>query len=75
MEKIISYLFPNRKRSVVVLYIKEYISFTYRIMDIAERNSIARNVARLGEVLPGEISPVKVSMQPVKLTEPKPFTH
>jgi len=54
--------------------IESIIKNTYRIMDIAERNSIARNVARLGEVLPGEISPVKVSMQPVKLTEKESAT-
>lgn len=48
--------------------IESIIKNTYRIMDISERNTIARDVAKLGEVLPKEISPVRIKMQPVKLT-------
>ena len=48
--------------------IESIIKNTYRIMDISERNNIARNISKLGEVLPKEISPVRIKMQPVKLT-------
>jgi hypothetical protein len=46
--------------------IESMIKNTYRIMDISERNSIARNIAKLGEVLPEDISPIKVKMQMIK---------
>lgn len=41
---------------------------TYRIMDIAQRNTVAKNVAALGKVLPEQISPVKIQMRPVKIS-------
>jgi hypothetical protein len=46
--------------------IESMIKNTYRIMDIAERNTVVRSVAKLAEVLPEDISPVKVKMQPIK---------
>lgn len=49
--------------------IESMIKNTYRIMDIAERNTIARSMAKLGQVLPEDISPVKSRMQPIKVTE------
>src|SRR4030042_6863078 len=36
-------------------------------MDLAERNTVARNVARLKE-LPEDISPVKISMRPIHVS-------
>jgi len=48
--------------------IESMIKNTYRIMDIAERNTVARGVAKLGKVLPEDISPVKVRMQPIKVS-------
>jgi len=55
--------------------IESMIKNTYRIMDIAERNTVAKGVAKLGKVLPEDISPVKVRMQPItigKFTEGEP---
>lgn len=55
--------------------IESMIKNTYRIMDIAERNTVARSVAKLSEILPEDISPVKIRMQPItigKYTEGEP---
>ncbi len=55
--------------------IESMIKNTYRIMDIAERNTVAKGVADLSKVLPEDISPVKVKMQPInigKFTEGEP---
>jgi len=49
--------------------IESMIKNTYKIMDIAERNTVARGVAKLGEVLPEDISPVKITMRPINITE------
>jgi len=46
--------------------IESMIKNTYKIMDIAERNTVARSVAKLAETLPEDISPVKVTMQLIK---------
>lgn len=45
--------------------IESMIKNTYRIMDISERNTVARGVAKLSKILPEDISPVRVRMQPV----------
>jgi len=49
--------------------IESMIKNTYRIMDIAERNTVSRSVAKLSEVLPEDISPVKIKMVPVAEVE------
>ena len=49
--------------------VESMIKNTYRIMDIAERNTVARNIAKLSSVLPEEISPLKIKMKPVRLTK------
>lgn len=43
------------------------IKNTYRIMDTAERNTVARSVAKLADSFPGDISPVHVKMVPIKV--------
>jgi hypothetical protein len=43
------------------------IKNTYRIMDTAERNTVARSVAGLAESFPEDISPVHVKMVPIKV--------
>lgn len=45
------------------------IKNTYRIMDIADRNNVARGVANLAKVLPEDIFPIRIKMQPIKVTE------
>ncbi|MFA6142387.1 MAG: LPD38 domain-containing protein [Candidatus Omnitrophota bacterium] len=45
--------------------IESMIKNTYRIMDISERNNVARSVARLGQALPEDISPVKIPIVPL----------
>ncbi|RKY32391.1 MAG: hypothetical protein DRP74_02650 [Candidatus Omnitrophota bacterium] len=45
--------------------IESMIKNTYRIMDIAERNTVARGVAKLSKVLPEDISPVKIPIVPL----------
>lgn len=47
------------------------IKNTYRIMDIAERNTVARNVAKLSYFLPEEIKPVKIPIIPLAKVELK----
>lgn len=49
--------------------IESMINNTYRIMDIAERNMVARGVAKLSNILPEDISPVKIKMRPIGVTE------
>lgn len=43
------------------------IKNTYRIMDVAERNTVARSVAKLADSFPDDISPVHVKMVPIKV--------
>lgn len=43
------------------------IKNTYRIMDTAERNTVARNVAKLADTLPGDIESVRPTMRPIKV--------
>ncbi len=45
--------------------IESVVKNTYRIMDAAERNTVARNVARLGEVLPEAIKPREIPIIPL----------
>ena len=49
--------------------IESVIKNTYKIMDIAERNTIAKNTVDLRRVLPDEISPMKATMRPIKVTK------
>jgi hypothetical protein len=46
------------------------IKNTYKILEATERNQIAKSIAKLGEVLPNEISPVRIKMYPIKV-DPK----
>ena len=50
--------------------IETVIKNTYKILEAAERNQVARSVAKLGKVLPTEINPVRVKMFPIKV-DPK----
>lgn len=45
--------------------IESVVKNTYRILDAAERNTVARNVARLGEVLPEAIKPREIPIVPL----------
>ena len=45
--------------------LESIIKNTYRIYDAAERNTVARGVARLSNVFPDEISPVKIPIVPL----------
>ena len=49
--------------------LESIIKNTYRIVDVAERNTVARGVARLASVLPDKIKPVRIDMRPTVLTE------
>jgi len=49
--------------------IENMVKNTYKIMDVAERNTVAKGVAQLGKVLPEDISPLKIRMQPIKVTK------
>lgn len=44
------------------------IKNTYRTMDIAERNTVARNVARLEKYLPEDIEHIKTPMRPITVS-------
>jgi hypothetical protein len=41
---------------------------TYRIVDAAMRNTVARDVAKLGKVMPEDISPVRITMVPIRVS-------
>lgn len=51
--------------------IESMIKNTYRIVDAAERNTVARGVAKLADVLPGDIVPVEVPNVPVATVDGK----
>lgn len=44
------------------------IKNTYRIMDVAERNIVARNIARLESFLPEDIEHIKTPMRPIRVS-------
>lgn len=44
------------------------IKNTYRIVEAAGRNAVARAVARLGKALPEKITPVRVKMIPIRVS-------
>lgn len=46
------------------------IKNTYRIVDAADRNAVAANLAKLAGTLPDKISPVRVKMIPIRI-DPK----
>jgi hypothetical protein len=46
------------------------IKNTYKIVAAADRNKVARSVARFGRVLPQDVTPVRVKMVPIKI-DPK----
>ena len=46
------------------------IKNTYRIVDAADRNAVAANLAKLADTLPDKISPVRVKMIPIRI-DPK----
>ncbi|MCJ7483926.1 MAG: hypothetical protein MUO31_13285, partial [Thermodesulfovibrionales bacterium] len=50
--------------------IESIIKNTFRIMEAADRNTVARNVAKLGKALPEDIRPIRVKMMPIKV-DPK----
>lgn len=47
--------------------VESTIKQTYRIMDIAERNTVARNVAKLEPYLPAELSSRAIEVYPIKV--------
>ena len=47
--------------------IESVIKNTYKILEAAERNQVARSVAKLGKVLPGDINPIRIKMFPIKV--------
>lgn len=49
--------------------IESIVKNTYRIIDAADRNSVAASVAKLAAKFPDDISPVKIDMIPINLTE------
>lgn len=50
--------------------IESVIKNTYRIMDAAERNTVARTIIGLQRAFPEEITPVRIKMRPIKI-DPK----
>ena len=50
--------------------IESVIKNTYKILAAAERNKVARSMARLGRVLPDDITPIRIKMVPIKI-DPK----
>jgi len=51
-------------------FTESIIKNTYRIMEAADRNAVARSVAQLGEIIPQDINPVRIKMMPIKV-DPK----
>lgn len=49
-------------------FTESIIKNTYRIMEAADRNSVARSIAKLAKVIPDDISPIRMTMIPIKLT-------
>jgi len=48
--------------------IESVIKNTYRIMDRAERNIVARSLAKFTQIFPDDVSPVRVKMIPIKVS-------
>ena len=51
-------------------HVESIIKNTFRIMEAADRNTVARNVAKLGKALPDDIRPIRIKMFPIKV-DPK----
>lgn len=47
--------------------VESIIKNTYRITDIAERNTTARSIMRLQQIFPEEIQPLKIQMRPIRV--------
>lgn len=49
--------------------LESIIKNTFKIVDTAERNKVARSIADLKDVLSDRIKPLKIKMMPIQLTE------